>query len=184
MRAAVWIGANDPSQGLRSWMKVRELLSDQPTSAPIDYLRMMACGQIVNFGWREGIWSEEATVYFEEAKKFALALGDVRANALIHAAYGRILANGCSADEYVQKTREAKTIADAGNDPSVQITLKAVLCHALWLSGRLTEALQMNVEATDRADEILKFDRQTLGFDIEVWLIALRGRTLVMLNRK
>ena len=123
-------------------------------------------------------------VYFEEAKKLALALRDVRANALIHAAYGRILANGGSADEYVQKIREAKAIADEGNDPSVQITLKAVLCHALWLSGRLREALQMNVEATDRADEIVKFDRQMLGFDIEIWLTALRGRILVMLDRR
>jgi class 3 adenylate cyclase/tetratricopeptide (TPR) repeat protein len=184
MRAAVWIGANDPSQALRSWLKVRELLSNQPPSTSIDYLRMMACGQIVNFGWREGISSEDAAVFFEEAKKLALALGDVRANALIHAAYGRILANGGSADEYVQKIREAKTIADEGNDPSVQITLKAVLCHALWLSGRLREALRMNVEATDRAHEIVKFDRQTLGFDIEVWLTVLRGRTLVMLDRK
>jgi tetratricopeptide (TPR) repeat protein len=184
MRAAVWIGANDLSQALRSWMKVRALLSDQPPSTPIDYLRMMACGQIVNFGWREGISSEEAAVYFEEAKKFALVLGDVRANALIHAAYGRILANGGSADEYVQKIREAKAIADEGNDPSVQITLKAVLCHALWLSGRMREAFQMNVEATDRAHEIVKFDRQTLGFDVEIWLTVLRGRILVMLDQK
>jgi adenylate cyclase len=145
---------------------------------------MMACGQIVNFGWREGISPEDAAVYFEEAKNFALALGDVRANALIHAAYGRILANGGSADEYVQRIREAKAIADEGNDPSVQITLKAVLSHALWLSGRLREALQLNVEALDRAHEINKFDRQTLGFDIEVWLTALRGRMLVMLDRK
>lgn len=184
MRAAVWIGTNDPSQAFRSWMKVRDLLADQPPSTPIDYLRMMACGQIVNFGWREGISSGDAAVYFEEAKKFALALGDVRANALIHAAYGRILANGGSADEYVQKIREAKAIADEGNDASVQITLKAVLCHALWLSGRVSEALRMNVEATDRADEIVKFDRQMLGFDIEVWLTVLRGRTLVMLDRR
>jgi hypothetical protein len=50
----------------------------------------------------------------------------MRANALIHAAYGRILANGGSADEYVEKIREAKAIADEGNDPSVQITLKAI----------------------------------------------------------
>src|SRR6478672_7728858 len=184
MRAAVWIGANDPSQALRSWRKVRELLSDQPSSTPIDYLRMMACGQIVNFGWREGISAEDASVYFDEAKGLAMALGDIRANALIHAAYGRILANGGSADEYVQKIREAKAIADEGNDASVQITLKAVLCHALWLSGRVSEALRMNVEATDRADEIVKFDRQMLGFDIEVWLTVLRGRTLVMLDRR
>ena len=113
----------------------------------------------------------------------ALALGDMRANALIHAAYGRILANGASADEYVEKVREAKAIADQGNDPSVQITLKAVLCHALRTSGRMSEALQLNIEAMDRAHEIVKFDRQTLGFDIDVWLTVMRGQTLVMLGR-
>ncbi len=183
MRAAVWIGTNDPSQALRSWKKVRELLSDLPPSQPIDYLKMMASGQIVNFAWREGIPAHDAQVYFEEAKQLALALGDIRANALIYAAYGRILANGGSADEYVEKIREAKAIADQGNDPSVQITLKAVLCHALRLSGHMLEALQMNIEATDRAHEIVKFDRQTLGFDIDIWLTVMRGQTLVMLGR-
>jgi adenylate cyclase len=183
MRAAIWVGANDPSQALRSWKKVRELLLDHPPSQPINYLKMAACGQIVNFGWREGISAEDALVYFEEAKQLALALGDMRANALIHAAYGRILANGGSADEYVKMIREAKAIADQGNDPSVQITLKAVLCHALRLSGHMSEALQMNVEATERAHEIVKFDRQTLGFDVEVWLAVMRGQTLVMLGR-
>ncbi len=111
------------------------------------------------------------------------AAKDMRANALINAAYGRILANGGSADEYVPRILEAKAIADSGSDVSVQITLKAILCHALRLSGRMTEALQMNIEAMDRAHEIVKFDRQTLGFDIEVWLTAMRGQTLVMLGR-
>ena len=183
MRSAVWIGANDPSQALRSWKKVRELLSNLPPSQPTDYLKMMASGQIVNFGWREGISAQDALLYFEEAKQLALALGDIRANALIHAAYGRILANGASADEYVEKVREAKAMADQGSDPSVQITLKAVLCHALRTSGRMTEALQLNIEAMERAHEIVKFDRQTLGFDIDVWLTVMRGQTLVVLGR-
>ncbi len=183
MRAAVWVGANDPSQALRSWKKVRELLSDQPGSAQIDYLKMMACGQIVNFGWREGISSEEAGVYFEEARKLALALGDVRANSLIHAAYGRILANGGSADEYVNRIEEAKSIADEGSDLSVQVTLKAILCHALRASGRMSDALALNIEATNSAHEIAKFDRQMLGFDVEIWLTAMRGHTLVTLGR-
>jgi class 3 adenylate cyclase len=183
MRAAIWIGANDPSQALRSWKKVRELLANLPPSQPINYLKMMASGQIVNFGWREGISAQDALVYFEEAKQLAIALGDMRANALIHAAYGRILANGGSADEYVEKIREAKAIADQGNDPSVQITLKAVLCHALRMSGLMAEALQMNIEATEGAHKIVKFDRQTLGFDVEIWLTVMRGQTLVMLGR-
>jgi class 3 adenylate cyclase/tetratricopeptide (TPR) repeat protein len=184
MRSAVWIGTNDPNQAMRSWKKVRELLSNLPSSQPIDYLKMMASGQIVNFGWREGISAQEALIYFEEAKQLSVALGDVRANALIHAAYGRILANGGSADEYVEKIREAKAIADNSNDISVQITLKAVLCHALRMSGFMTEALQMNIEATESADKIVKFDRQTLGFDVEIWLTVMRGQTLVMLGRK
>jgi adenylate cyclase len=184
IRSAVWIGASDPSQALRSWKKVRELVSNLPSSQPIDYLKMMASGQIVNFAWREGIPAADALVYFEEAKQFALALKDTRANALIHAAYGRILANGGSADEYVVKIREAIVIADEGNDPSVQVTLKAILSHALWLSGRLREALQINVEATERTHEIVKADRQTLGFEPEIWLAGLRGRTLVMMGRR
>jgi class 3 adenylate cyclase/tetratricopeptide (TPR) repeat protein len=183
MRAAVWIGTNDPSQALRSWKKVRELLADVPASHPINYLKMMASGQIVNFAWREGISAQDALPYFEEAKQLALELKDIRANALIHAAYGRMLANGGSADEYVEKIREAKAIADQGNDPSVEVTLKAVLCHALRLSGRMIEALQMNIEAMDRAHEIGKFDRQTLGFDVDIWLTVMRGQTLVLLGR-
>ena len=150
MRAAVWIGTNDPSQALRSWKKVRELLADLPSSQPIDYLKMMASGQIVNFAWREGIPAQDAVIYFEEAKQLAITLSDIRANALIYAAYGRMIANGGSADEYVKKIREAKAIADQGNDLSVQITLKAVLCHALRLSGRMSEALQINIEAMER----------------------------------
>jgi class 3 adenylate cyclase/tetratricopeptide (TPR) repeat protein len=184
MRAAVWIGTNDPSQAMRSWKKVRELLSKLPSSRPTDYLKMMASGQIVNFGWREGISAQDALVYFEEAKQLALALADVRANALIHAAYGRILANGGSADEYVEKILKAKAIADQGNDTSVQITLKAVLCHALRMAGFMVEALQRNIEATEDAYKIVKFDRQTLGFDVEIWLTVMRGQTLVMLGRK
>jgi class 3 adenylate cyclase/tetratricopeptide (TPR) repeat protein len=183
MRAAVWIGANDPSQALRSWKKVRELLSDVASSQPTDYLKMMAIGQILNFGWREGIPTQEALLYFEEAKRLALASKDIRAIALLHAVYGRNLANGGSADEYVEKVLEAKAIADQGNDVSVQIALKAVLCHALRTSGKMSEALEINVEATNRAHEIVKFDRQMLGFDVGVWLAVMRGQTLVMLGR-
>ncbi|HEV7599138.1 MAG TPA: adenylate/guanylate cyclase domain-containing protein [Bradyrhizobium sp.] len=183
VRAAIWVGANDPAQALRSWKKVRELLVDQAASPTTNYLRMMACGQIVNFAWREGIAADDAKVFFEEASQLAVSLSDMRAHALISAAYGRILANGGSADEYVERTREAMALAEGGTDASVQITLKAILCHALRTSGRMSEALQMNTEAMDRAHEIVKFDRQTLGFDIEVWLTAMRGQTLAILGR-
>jgi class 3 adenylate cyclase/tetratricopeptide (TPR) repeat protein len=182
-RAAIWVGANDPSQALRTWKKVRTLLSAMPRDAKTDFLRMMACGQIVNFGWREGITPEEARDYFEEAKALAFASGDTRANALIHAGYGRILAAGGSADEYVAKIREAMAIAGGSTDASLSVTLNAVLCHALRLSGQMLEAFDVNTQALEHAHELRQFERQMLGFDIEPWLIAMRGQTLVTLGR-
>lgn len=41
----------------------------------------------------------------------------------------------------------------------------------------------MNMEAAARASEIVKTDRETLGFDVDIWLTAMRGQTLVMLGR-
>src|SRR5262249_4401878 len=184
VRAAIWVGANDPSQALRTWKKVRELLITLPPDPTINYLRMMASGQIVNFGWREGISPEDARMYFEEAKQIALECGNMRANALIHAGYGRILGASGSADDYVEKIREAEALAGESADASLQVTLKAVLCHALRLSGRMIDALAINTEALDHVHEIGQFDRQMLGFDIEPWLVAMRGQTLVILGRE
>jgi tetratricopeptide (TPR) repeat protein len=107
----------------------------------------------------------------------------MRASALIHAGYGRILAAGGSADEYVNKIREAEMLVGESIDASLQVTLKAVLCHALRLSGRMIDALVINIEALNRAHEVGQFDHQMLGFDIEPWLLAMRGQTLVMLGR-
>ena len=88
-----------------------------------------------------------------------------------------------SADEYVEKLREAETLIGESIDASLRVTLRAVLCHALRLSGRMIDALAVNTDALQHVGEVKKFDRQMLGFDIEPWLIAMRGQTLVMLGR-
>jgi adenylate cyclase len=183
VRAAIWIGANDPSQAFKTWKKVRELLRPLPSERTVDYLQMMACAQIVNFGWREGLPPEDAKGLFEEARQLAVTSGDVRANALIHAGYGRILGATGSADEYVETIRQAESLMGDSIDASLQVTLRAVLCHALRLSGRMIDAFAVNTDALDHVGEVKKFDRQMLGFDIEPWLLAMRGQTLVMLGR-
>ena len=141
-RSATWLGANDPRQALATWKKVDKLLKSQPSRPDIDMLRTMACGQVVNFGWREGISADEARSFFQEASRLAVAGKNFRGNALIHAAYGRILAAGGSADEYVEKVKEAQSLAGSTNDASLTLTLGAVLSHALRLSGRLGKRLK------------------------------------------
>jgi adenylate cyclase len=51
------------------------------------------------------------------------------------------------------------------------------------MAGFIAEALKMNIEAMDEAYKIVQFDRQTLGFDVETWLTAMRGQMLVMQGR-
>ena len=182
-RAAFWIGPNDPGQALATWRKANAILADQPRRADLDMLRMTACGQIVNFGWREGFTADDARPYFTEAARLAVAGGNLRANALIHAAYGRILAGAGSADEYVEKIREAQSLAAESSDASLRVTLNAVLCHALRLSGRLEQALAVNADALEHCHEVAQADRETLGFDVEPWLFGMRGQLLVTMGR-
>jgi adenylate cyclase len=107
----------------------------------------------------------------------------MRANALIHAAFGRILASAGSADKYVAKVKEAEALIKGTDDLSIKVTLKAVLCHALRLAGRMAEALSANTEASRDVHEIATYDRQLLGFDVELWLTVMRGQILVALGR-
>jgi adenylate cyclase len=183
IRAALWIGSHDASQALRSWKKVHQLMASQPSSDSNDYLRLQACVQILAFGWREGMSAEEAQRWFEEARQLALAAGNLRANAWIHAAYGRNLAVRGSADDYVARTREALVLAVDANDRSVEAMLQAVLCQALRLAGDMDEALRVSIEATSRVHEISEFDRQLFNFDVERWLTVMRGQILVLLGR-
>ncbi len=182
-RSAMWLGAKDPSQAMRSWVKAREILAAQPRSEKTDFLRMMACGQIVSFGWREGLPAEEAKPLFEEATAIAQESKNKRASALLHAGFGRLLAVKGSADDYVAKVNEALAFAKEANDSGLEVMLKGGLAQALRLSGRLNDALEANVEAAGRAHELSDWDRKVLGFDIEPWLTAMRGQLLIMLGR-
>jgi adenylate cyclase len=183
MRAALWIGAQDASQALRTWKKVHQLLSTQPASEPTDYLLMQACLQIMSFGWREGMSAEEAQHWFEEARRLALAAGNMRINAWAHAAFGRNLAVKGSADDYVLRVREALALAIDAKETSVEAMLNALLSQATRLAGHMHEALAVNVEATRRVHEISEIDRQLFNFDVERWLTVMRGQILVLLGR-
>lgn len=183
IRAALWIGTHDSSQALRTWKKIHQLLSMQPASQPTDYLRLQASLQIMGFGWQEGMSAEEAQGWFEEGRRLALATGNLRANAWVHAAYGRNLAVRGSADDYVARMREAFDLATAANDRGVEAMLQALLSQAIRLAGHLDKALQANIEASNLAGGISEVDRQLLPFDVDRWLMVMRGQILVLLGR-
>jgi adenylate cyclase len=191
-RAAVWVGKTDSAQALKHWKKVRWLLRDQPRCEQNDRMRAMASGQILNFGWREGMIAEEAKPYAEEALRYVREGGDRMHEPLILGAYGRITAATGAADEYVALVREALTLTSKERDAGRTATVYGMLAQAYYLAGLLNEALAANAAALAAVDEQRDMDgavtlgmsvSQILGFDVEHWIKCSRTRILVQLDR-
>jgi len=183
LKFALWIGARDPRNTLDSWRSVRRLLQDQLSSIEVEYMMMMACGQIVNYAWWQGIDASEVEPVFRQAMTLAHKLKDMRAAALITMAFGRIVMITGSSDDYVAKVEEAQRLNQGTDNRSVEAFLCAVNSHALLTAGLLPQALEANTRALDSVHHIDQRDRQTLGFDPEPWLKVLRARILLYLDR-
>src|SRR5579871_510077 len=188
-RAAQWIGRTNSAEALKSWKKVRALLQDQPPSEHVDRLKAMSSGQILNFGWREGMSADEVKPYAEEALKYART-ADRMNEPILLGAYGRILAATAAADDYVNLVQDAVKLTYGKADVGRFATVNAMLSQAFFMSGRLNEALDAGDVALTTIAEQSGFHgnvtlglnpNQILGFDVEHWIKCLRTRILVSL---
>jgi adenylate cyclase len=191
-RSARWVGRTNSGRALADWKKIRRMMRDQPRSKENDELRALAGGQLLQFGWREGMPVEEARTYAEEALGFAREAGNRRHEALLIAGYGRIVAANGSADEYVRLVREALAVLDAQSNPEEVLLLNGLLCQGSMYAGFVGDALKANSAALDLIDDERRGSAgvvlgltvgQMVGFDVPQWIKALRVRSLIMLGR-
>src|SRR5258708_31587872 len=82
-RSERWVGRTNSGRALADWKKIRGMMRDQPRSRENDELRALAGGQLLTFGWREGMPVEEAKTYAEEALGYAREAGNRRHEALL-----------------------------------------------------------------------------------------------------
>lgn len=183
LKFALWIGARDPRNALDSWRSVRRLVQQSPASPEVEYMLMLACGQIINFAWWEGINASEIEPVFEQAKALASKFNDMRAAAMIRMAFGRILLSTGSSDDYVAKVEEAQKLITGPGNESSEALLRAVYSHALLSAGLLPQAFEANTRALAGIHQFAPHDRQSLGFDPEPWLRTQRARILMNLGR-
>ena len=182
-RAARWIGSTSPAQAIRHWHKVRALKAEQPRSARGDALRIAASSQIAWLGWREGMTSEEARPFIQEALEWARDIDDSMIPLLLFVE-GRIAgASGGKADAYVDAVKEALALTESRHDAGRVTTLNASLSQAYGWAGLLREALTANDAALAGVAEVTDFEHQFLGYSVEHWILSLRGRILVRLGR-
>ncbi len=191
-RSARWVGRTNSGRALADWKKIRKMMQDQPRSKENDELRALAGGQLLTFGWREGMPVEEAKIYVDEALGYAREAGNRRHEALLIGGYGRIIAANGSADEYIRLVREALAVLDAQANPEEALLLNGLLCQANMLAGFLGHALSANSAALDLIDDERRGNAgivlgltvgQMVGFDVPYWLKCLQVRPLVMLGR-
>ncbi len=182
-RAARWIGRMSSEQAIRLWHKVRTLLTDEPESRANDALRIEASGQIAWVGWREGLTTDQARPFIQEALKWARK-NDDSIIPLLLLVDGRIAqVSGGNSDAFVQQVKEAIALAERNGDPGRLATLYAALSHAYGWAGLLREALDASDASLARIAEVTEFDQRFLGYSVEDWVVGLRGRILLRLGR-
>jgi class 3 adenylate cyclase/tetratricopeptide (TPR) repeat protein len=191
-RSALWVGRTNPALAVRQWKNIHALLQDAPRSVENDRRRVEACSAVLSSGWREGMSASEARPYAEEALRFTSEAGDSVQGSLLLAGYGRIIAAGGRADEYVNLCRQA--LSHLGNDEndSLNALLHGMYAQSLVRAGRLREALSSIDTGLERLRacrcsathlEQTAYIRGRTGIDADYWLRALRPLVLVWLGR-
>jgi len=87
--------------------------------------------------------NRDAADIFEEGRRLAEEVGDVRTQAALHGSFGAALGlvDGDS-DAYVHHSREATRLADQTDDRGLQIAQRSFLAFASTFAGRLAEGLE------------------------------------------
>jgi class 3 adenylate cyclase/tetratricopeptide (TPR) repeat protein len=182
-RAARWLGATDSTRASKQWHKVRTLLADVPRNDQADRLRATACSQISLLGWREGLSLEEVQPFIEEAMDLAQKV-DSSLIQLLLMVEGRMLqASGGPSDWYVERVQQALALSDFDARPGRTATLQAALSHAYTWAGLLNDAIVANDAALGGASHIDQHDQAFMGFNVEHWVLVMRGRLLARLGR-
>ncbi len=155
-------------------------------------MRALAGGQLLTFGWREGMPVEEAKIYVEEALGYARGAGNRRHEAMLIAGYGRIIASNGSADDYIRLVRQALAVLDEKANPEEALLLNGLLCQASILAGFVEDALKANSAAFGLIDDENRAAAgvvlgltvgQMVGFDVRYWMRCLQVRPLIILER-
>jgi adenylate cyclase len=183
-RAAKWLGSTNPAQAIKYWQQVRVLLQQQPRTPEIDSLRIFANAQIAWLGWREGMTANTAQKYTVEALDWARAANDEMIPILL-LVDGRItVAGGGAADTYVDRVQEALSLLRREKNAGGRIaTLNCALSQAYGCAGLLNDALTASNAAMQGLSQVSSFDHQFLGYNVDHWVMSLRGRILVRLGR-
>ncbi|MBI1813512.1 MAG: AAA family ATPase [Deltaproteobacteria bacterium] len=183
VRAARWLGSEDPAEAYRYWQKVRALLTRDNGSANALPLRVLALIQMLNLSWRLGVSEEEVRVLFEEVRDLAQQSESRDALVTAYLAYAVVRGMAGHLNESLENVREATHLAEDSGNADLKRGLKMALAYFGAAAGRLRESLATTEAALSQEGGDSTRGAELSGIDPFVFLTGLRGHLLGQMGK-
>jgi class 3 adenylate cyclase/tetratricopeptide (TPR) repeat protein len=182
-RAAGWAGLSDPAAAAAHWRKVRTLVESLPETAESVTLGLTARIWTLRLAWRLGGTEEEAAAIFAEGKALAERAADPRSLAMLTVAYAAIRGLTGHVEDWAELGSEALRLAERTGDRGLQLAVRPPPTYALFMLGRLREALATIERGLELAAGDVRLGADTLFVSPYAWSIMTRSFLLAYLGR-
>ena len=183
-RAAGWAGLSDPAAAAGHWRNVRTLVeTGLPETAETMTLGLTARIWTLRLAWRLGGAEEEPAAIFAEGKALAERAEDPRSLAMLTVAYAAIRGLMGHVEDWAELGSEALRLAERTGDRGLQLAVRPPPTYAMFMLGRLREALATIERGLELAAGDARLGANTLFVSPYAWSIMTRSFLLGYLGR-
>ena len=164
-RAAEWTGRNDIAEASRHWHRVRALIAEVPDEAESAVLGAEACRQILAWGVRLGISTEDEAEVYSEGKGWAAMSSDALAEGLLEQHYAITRAISGRIAVGVEHALAAERMLRRSEDEEMRALADWAAIYLLYQLGRLAEA-------NERCTRLAEATRGHPEWGIDLWEVS------------
>jgi adenylate cyclase len=173
--AAEWVGLNNPTEALRHWQSVRQLLYTLPETSKSLAEEAAVRAHIMQHLGRLGDVEDQAPSLFREGNELATRSGDPHVVSEVLNGFGFVRLFSGALDEALDPLSEAIRRADETEDMGLRMAVRHGMCLAYWAAGRLHECLALAEQGLRLAHGDLLLGAERLGMSPSLMLSSWRG---------
>ncbi len=182
-RAAQWATVRAPAEAVRHWRLLRGLVAELPESSRTRRWGAIACSQLLNQAWRQGVAPAEAAILFQEGTRMAERNGDTGLLALVTFAYATELGATGDIQAWVRHSEEALHLAEQLGSEVLQAVILTGLATGTEMRGDLHRAIELAERGIALTRGNPAAGEDLLYFSPYLLLTAARGAYLAYVGR-
>ncbi len=134
-RAAYWTGHSQPREAQRLWRATMDLASQLEETEETAALAVTSRLLQLDYAWRLGMDSGEASLLAEEAAEIASRTGDIRSLTLLKTLTLARPGTAHEAGAWLRAGEEITRLSDESGDRDLQVAIRATASYALLCAG-------------------------------------------------